>query len=92
MERGANIVDGSASITTTPAAITALAADNTRRSVTITNLGTDYVWIGSSSITTNRGLRVAPGQTVIIDKAPTPALWGASTSGTQTIAYFVEKD
>jgi hypothetical protein len=88
---GTTITDGSASVTTTAGAISGLGADATRLSVTLTNLGTDNVWIGTTTIAANRGLRLAPGQTAILDKSPTPAIWAVSSSGTQTVAFLVEK-
>lgn len=92
VERGATITDGSASVTTTAAAVTALALDTTRRAITIQNLGTDYVWIGTTTIAVGRGIRLSPGQTLVLDKAPTPAIWAVASSGTQTISYLIEKD
>lgn len=88
---GTTITDGSASVTTTAGAMSGLGADATRLSVTLTNLGTDNVWIGTTTIAANRGLRLAPGQTAILDKSPTPAIWAVSSSGTQTVAFLVEK-
>lgn len=90
VERGATIDSGSASVTTTSAAV--LAADATRRCAVLTNLGTDYVWIGDSAIAANTGIRLAPGQALTIDRAPTPAIYAVASSGTQTVAWFTEAD
>ncbi|MFZ9968065.1 MAG: hypothetical protein ACO3IN_13885 [Steroidobacteraceae bacterium] len=90
IERGTTIASGNASVTTSAATI--LAADATRRTAVLTNLGSDYVWIGDSGITANEGIRLAPGQTLTIDKAPTPAIYAVAQSGTQTVAYFTEAD
>jgi hypothetical protein len=90
IERGTTIASGNASVTTSAA--TVLAADATRRTAVLTNLGSDYVWIGDSGITANEGIRLAPGQALTIDKAPTPAIYAVAQSGTQTVAYFTEAD
>ena len=90
IERGTTIASGNASVTTSAA--TVLAADATRRTAVLTNLGSDYVWIGDSGITANEGIRLAPGQTLTVDKAPTPAIYAVAQSGTQTVAYFTEAD
>ncbi len=90
VERGATIDSGSASVTTTPAAV--LSADSTRRSVVLTNLGSDSVWIGDSGVVANTGIKIAPEGSLTIDHAPTPAIYAVASSGTQTVAYFVEAD
>ena len=90
VERGTVIAHGSASVTTTAAQVLALAA--TRRSATIQNLGTDYIYIGATGITANNGLRLAAGQTVVIDKSPTAAIFAIAASGTQAVSYFTESD
>lgn len=92
VERGATITDGTTTVTTTAAAITGLGLDATRRAVTIQNLGTDYIYIGTTTIAANRGIRLSPGQTLVLDKSPTPAIWAVAASGTQTISFLVEKD
>ena len=53
IERGATIAHGSASVTTTAAQVLALATG--RRSATIQNLGTDYIYLGATGITANNG-------------------------------------
>jgi hypothetical protein len=90
IERGATIASGNASVTTSAAAV--LSADATRRAAVLTNLGTDYVWIGDSGIAANEGIRLAPSQSLTIDRAPTPAIYAVANSGTQTVAYFTEAD
>ena len=90
IERGTTIASGNASVTTSAA--TVLALDATRRTAVLTNLGSDYVWVGDSGITANEGIRLAPGQTLTIDRAPTPAIYAVAASGTQTVAWFTEAD
>lgn len=91
VERGATITQGSAGIGT--AMGTVLTSSSTRRTILIQNLGADYVWLGgSTAIVVNTGARLAPGQAITIDKAPNSAIYAVSSSGTQTISYFVESD
>lgn len=90
VERGATINHGSTSVTTTQVSL--LSAGTARRSVTIQNLGTDYVWLGATGITANNGLRLAPGQTATIDKSPNAQIFAIASSGTQTVALFWESD
>jgi hypothetical protein len=90
IERGATIASTSASVTTTSGQIVASSA--TRRTIVLTNLGSDYVWIGASGVTDNQGIRLAPGQALTIDKSPTAAVHAKAASGTQTVAIFTESD
>ena len=90
IERGTTIFSGNASVTTTSDVV--LAANANRRTLVLTNLGSDYVWVGPSSIMVNEGIRLAPGQTLTIDRAPTPAIYAVAASGTQTVAWFTEAD
>lgn len=90
VERGATLVAGNASVTTSATQI--VAANAARRGVMIQNVGIDFVWIGPSGIATGSGIRVAPGQTVSIDKSPTAAVFGIATSGTQSVAFLEERD
>ena len=90
VERGTVIAHGSASVTTTAAQVLALATG--RRSATIQNLGTDYIYLGATGITANNGLRLAPGQTAVIDKSPVAAIFAIAASGTQAVSYFTESD
>jgi len=90
IERGATIGSTSASVTTTSGQIVASSA--TRRTIVLTNLGTDYVWIGASGVTDNQGIRLAPGQALTIDKSPTAAVHAKAATGTQTVAIFTESD
>lgn len=90
VERGATIASTSASVTTTSGQIVASSA--TRRTIVLTNLGTDYVWIGASGVTDNQGIRLAPGQALAIDRSPTAAVHAKAASGTQTVAIFTESD
>ena len=90
IERGTTIFSGNASVTTTSDVV--LAANAARRTIVLTNLGSDYVWIGDSGITANEGIRLAPGQTLTIDRAPTPAIYAVAASGTQTVSWFTEAD
>lgn len=89
IERGSAIAHGSAAVS---ASAQILAASGTRRTAVITNLGTDYVWLGASGVATGSGLRLAPGQTAVIDRAPQAAIHGVAQSGTQSVAYFTESD
>ena len=90
IERGTTIASGNASVTTSAA--TVLALDATRRTAVLTNLGSDYVWVGDSGIAANEGIRLAPGQALTIDRAPTPAIYAVAASGTQTVSWFTEAD
>jgi hypothetical protein len=91
IERGSTIDQGSATITTSMG--TVLAADATRRTILLQNLGSDYVWIGgSTAIVVNTGARLAPGQAFVIDKAPTSAIYAIASTGSQVISYFTEAD
>ncbi|NBV22521.1 MAG: hypothetical protein EB141_00225 [Verrucomicrobia bacterium] len=90
VERGATIAHGQGSVTTSAAQF--LASGSTRRSVTIQNLGNDYVYIGATGITANNGIRLSPGQTLVIDKSPNAAIFAIAASGTQTCSYLTESD
>ncbi len=90
IERGATIDSGSASVTTSAAVVKA--ADATRRSLVLTNLGSDYVFIGDSAVAVNTGIRLAPSQALTLDKSPTAAVYAVANSGTQTVAWFTEED
>ena len=90
IERGATIASTSASVTTTSGQI--VAASATRRTIVLTNLGSDYVWIGASGVTDNQGIRLAPGQALTIDKSPTAAVHAKAATGTQTVSIFTESD
>lgn len=90
IERGATIASTSVSVTTTSGQIVASSA--TRRSVVLTNLGSDNVFIGASGVNDNQGVRLSPGQTLTIDKSPTAAIHAKAGSGTQTVAVFTESD
>jgi len=90
VERGATIAHGSGSVTTSAAQFIATSA--TRRSVTVQNLGTDYVWFGATGITVNNGIRLAPGQSLMLDKSPTVALFAIAATGTQTCSFLTESD
>jgi len=87
---GTTIDSGSVSVTTSAAVVKA--ADATRRSLVLTNLGTDYVFIGDSAVALNTGIRLAPAQALTIDKSPTAAVYAIATSGTQTVAWFTEEN
>ena len=87
---GATIDSGSASVTTSSAVIKA--ADANRRTLTLTNLGSDYVWIGDAAIAPDTGLRLAPSQTVMFDRSPTAAFYAVASSGSQDVAWFTEED
>lgn len=90
VERGATIAHGQVSVTTSAASF--IASSTTRRSVTIQNLGTDYVYLGASGITANNGIRLAPGQTFVLDKSPNAQVFAIASSGTQVCSYLTESD
>lgn len=90
VERGTVIAHGSASVTTSAAQVLAVSA--TRRSITIQNLGNDYIWLGATGITLNNGLRLAAGQTLVIDKSPVAAVFAIASTGTQAISFLTESD
>ena len=90
IERGATIGHATASVTTSAAQI--VASSTTRRTITVQNLGTDYVWLGATGITANNGLRLAPGQTAVIDRSPNAQIFAIASSGTQTVSIFTESD
>lgn len=90
VERGATIAHGQVSVTTSAASF--IASSTTRRSLTIQNLGTDYVYLGASGITANNGIRLAPGQTFVLDKSPNAQVFAIASSGTQVCSYLTESD
>lgn len=90
IERGATIAHGQVSVTTSAASF--IGSSSTRRSVTIQNLGTDYVYLGASGITANNGVRLAPGQTFVLDKSPNAQVFAIAASGTQVCSYLTESD
>jgi hypothetical protein len=90
IERGATIGHTSASVTTSAASV--LASASTRRTITVQNLGTDYVWLGATGVTVGSGLRLAPGQTAVIDRSPNAQLFAIASSGTQSVSIFTESD
>lgn len=90
VERGATIAHGQVSVTTSAASF--IASSTTRRSLTIQNLGTDYVYLGASGITANNGIRLAPGQTFVLDKSPNAQVYAIAASGTQVCSYLTESD
>jgi len=89
IDRGSAVAHGSAAVSTSAQI---LAASGTRRTAVLTNLGTDYIWLGASGVATGSGLRLAPGQTAVIDRAPQAAIHGVAQSGTQSVAFFTESD
>ena len=90
VERGATIAHGQVSVTTTSASF--IASSTTRRSLTIQNLGTDYVYLGASGITANNGIRLAPGQAFVLDKSPNAQVFAIAASGTQVCSWLTESD
>lgn len=89
IERGSAIAHGSAAVSSSAQI---LAASSTRRTAVLTNLGTDYIWLGASGVASGSGLRLAPGQTAVIDRAPQAAIHGVAQSGTQSVSFFTESD
>ena len=91
IERGSTIGQGSVTIGT--AMGTVLTTSSTRRTILIQNLGTDYVWLGgSTAIVVNTGARLAPGQSISIDKSPISAIYAVASSGSQVLSYLTESD
>jgi hypothetical protein len=90
IERGSTIGHSSASVTTTVGSI--LSSASTRRTITVQNLGTDYVWLGATGVAVGSGLRLAPGQTAVIDRSPNAQLFAIASSGTQSVSIFTESD
>jgi len=90
--RGLTIGHGSFQATTVAAEAIGMDIYYERRSVTIQNLGTDYVWFGANGITVNNGIRLAPGQSLTIDKSPAAEIWAVASTGTQTCSYLTESD
>ena len=89
IDRGSAIAHGSAAVSSSAQI---LSASGTRRTAVLTNLGTDYVWLGASGVASGSGLRLAPGQTAVIDRAPQAAIHGVAQSGTQSVSFFTESD
>ena len=87
---GATVDSGSASVTTSAAVIAA--ADSSRRTLFLTNLGSENVWLGDAAVVAQTGVRLAPDQTAIFDNAPCAAFYAVAESGTQTVAWFTEED
>ena len=91
IERGSTIGQGSVTIGT--AMGTVLTTSSTRRAILIQNLGTDFVWLGgSTAIVVNTGARLAPGQSISIDKSPISAIYAVASSGSQVLSYLTESD
>jgi hypothetical protein len=90
VERGATINHASTSVTTTQVSL--ISTGTARRSVTIQNLGSDYIWIGATGITVGNGLRLSPGQTAVIDKSPNAQIFAIASSGSQSVSLFWESD
>jgi hypothetical protein len=90
IERGATINHASTSVTTTQVSL--ISTGTARRSVTIQNLGSDYIWIGATGITVGNGLRLSPGQTAVIDKSPNAQIFAIASSGSQSVSLFWESD
>jgi len=90
IERGATIAHGQVTVTTVAASF--IASSSTRRSVAIQNLGTDYVYLGATGITANNGIRLAAGQTFVLDKSPNAQIFAIAASGSQVCSYLTESD
>jgi len=60
-----------------------LAADDNRLSIIVQNFGGQEVWLGGTAATAeNLGLRLLPGQGVVIDRAPRAEVWAYATGPT----------
>lgn len=58
-------------------------------SMSIQNVGSDLVYIGSSSVNSaSYGFKLSPGQTFSIDIAPNDDLYGITDSGSSAVAVL----
>lgn len=69
---------------------TSIAADTSRREITIQNNGTDSVWIGDTNVAINRGFQLKAGKSTIL--ATTAEIFLIANSGTQAINTLTMKD
>lgn len=76
-------------ISVTNSATLIKAATSGRQSISIQNLGAADMFIGNASVTTSTGLKVANGETYVIDKT-TAAIYGITASGTADVRYLEE--
>jgi hypothetical protein len=59
-----------------------LAADDNRLSITVQNFGSNEVWLGDAAAAAGLGVRLLPGQGIIIDRAPRGELWAFAVGPT----------
>lgn len=86
---GATVAASAVTVGTSAVALTA--ADSSRYSVIIQNLGAADIYIGPSGVTTSSGLKVvAAGGAITLDKQ-TAAIYGISGSAGNDVRVFVEK-
>lgn len=86
MYGGASMDTNQVSITTSATLI--VAARTTRRSVTVTNLGTTAIYIGPSGVTTTTGSLLIGTAGAAISIPTTAAVYGIVSSGTQSVSYI----
>lgn len=78
-----------AAVSVTNAATLIAAADATRQSVIVQNLGAADIYLGGSGVTAAAGLKVASGAALAIDKT-TAALYGITSAGTADVRVLSE--
>ena len=84
-----NEITGWTSSANTPAT-RVLPADDTRLSIVLQNFGSLEVWAGGSGVTAGAGVRLLPGQGIVLDRAPRGELWVFAT-GPTNVGGVVEK-
>jgi hypothetical protein len=67
-----------------------LAARAARRSAVFVNIGTITAYLGASGVATSTGLRVQPGESVVLTAVT--AIYGITASGTATFSVWEEHD
>jgi hypothetical protein len=89
-EGSSEFVTGQVSISSTATQI--VAARSTRRTVTITAIGTTDCYLGSDAVTTATGhiLVGIKGGTITLET--TQPVYAVTSSGTQTVSYWEEYD
>jgi hypothetical protein len=78
-----------AAVTVGTAEVLLAAADPTRQSVTIQNLGAADVYVGATGLTTATGVKLASGGAITLDKQ-TAAIYGISGSAGQDVRVLTE--
>ena len=84
---GGSIDADAVSVTSTAGVV--VAANASRKSVIIQNLGSAPIFIGGSTVADSDGLKVDPGQSLTVDNT-TAAIYGVTASGTADVRYLEE--